>query len=128
MVDVGRESKPSSARTWTGTLIVQTMLTALTISDLEIHQRGDASQSDHAPDARCQVMALWSMYNIVRVNSENSGLARCSPWVDLENDDYNAAVDHWVVPRNAASNPAQSPPNSSRGGTLPALPLALSQC
>src|SRR5262245_41180488 len=37
-------------------------------------------------------MALWSMYNIVRVNSENSRLARCSPWVDLENEDYNAAA------------------------------------
>jgi hypothetical protein len=38
-------------------LIVQTMLTVLTISDLEILQRGDASQSDHALDARCQVNA-----------------------------------------------------------------------
>jgi hypothetical protein len=51
---------------WTGDLITQSMLTALTISDLEILQRGDASQSDHAPNARCQVMPLWLMFILSR--------------------------------------------------------------
>ena len=54
-MNIGRGSKPSSARTGTGALLPQTMLTVLTITDVGILQRGDVSQSDHAPDARCNV-------------------------------------------------------------------------
>jgi hypothetical protein len=37
-------------------LVVQTLLTVVTISDLGILQRRDALQSDHAPNAHCHVM------------------------------------------------------------------------